>query len=205
MVAESGFLNGFPDGRDRGEDPRGGLVVDRHHDGGASRERRGLRRDLPAEEQGEKADDRRAEGQRDPREVDGEERNQHPLQHRGVADGHDLHHLPHAVGGHGRSAAEDGEPREPGHGKGLRRLAPLGPRVETPQGLGRHRERCLGRHRVRDGRHQAWIGVVRHGVQRYSHVSLAALPAASSSRRNSEAVSFPGSSSKVTRSVRLSG
>ncbi len=206
MGTKPGFLDRLADGRDSGEDPSGRFVVDRHHDGGAPRERRRCLRGTPAPQQGDETDDGGTEGQRDPREINGEECDQHPLQHSGAADRHDLNHLPHAIGGEGGTAAEDGEPGEPGNGKAPDWPAPLLARLEAPQRLGRHGERRLGRHRIgKDRRHRARISVVRHGVQRYSHVSLAALPAASSSRRSSEAVSFPGSSSKVTRSVRLSG
>ena len=67
----------------------------------------------PAAEEREEAEERAGEGQGDPREVDREQGDQHPLQDRRAADRHDLVHLVGAVGGQQQAAAEDEEARQP--------------------------------------------------------------------------------------------
>ena len=95
-----------------------------------------------------KPEERAGEGDRDPGEVDREQRDQHPLEDRRAADRHDLIHLVGAVGGQQQAAAEHEEPGEPraAASRMLQDGLALLRRRPAPQRLGRHVEVLFGRH-----------------------------------------------------------
>ena len=137
-AAEPGRLDGSPRHRlQRGENPGGRLVVDRHHHGGARREAWcGRGRSRGGASRASEAHERPREGECDPGEVDGEQRDQHPLQRGDAADRHDLVHLqaPQAV--RQRARRRTRRPREPGRRAAARkRLARLALR-ECPTATG---------------------------------------------------------------------
>jgi hypothetical protein len=167
MRAEARCFDRLADRLQRREGPRRRLVVDRHQHGGARvQSLRQRRKPVPTHEQGQKAEQAAGEGERDPREIEGEERQQHPLEHRRAADRHHLIHLACAVSREQRRTAEDEHPRQPRRagalGRGERTFLRLRP---VQQRLHRHLEPVLGRQTRFTQRRGERMGG-RQGVQR---------------------------------------
>ena len=111
MVAEARRFDRFVDRLERREGPRRLLVVDRHHHRGAvwqaSRAGPPARCSRPSSAKKPRSALVKASG--DPRKVDGEQGDKHPLQDGRAADRHHLIHLVGAEGGQQQAAAEDKE------------------------------------------------------------------------------------------------
>lgn len=139
-------LNGFADRGERAEGARGRFIVDRHDDGGAPRQpRRSHGRPHPGGQDRHESNHGAGEGERDPREIDGEQGQQQPLQQRRAADRHDAVHFPRAIDRQRRGAPEHHETRQPRRGMALLGQVRIeaGPALE---GLRRHGRGPLLRH-----------------------------------------------------------
>ena len=147
-ASQSGRVDGFPNGFDGGEGSCRLLVVDRHDDRRPARQCFGqCRRRRRPPEKSQEADESARARERDPREIDGEEGEQHPLQDGRAAHRHDLIHLVGTVGGQQQGASEDEEARKPGRVVRARgRRTPLLRLRPAPQRLGQHLEVLFRRH-----------------------------------------------------------
>src|SRR3954452_15274605 len=141
------------------------------------------------EDEPEKTDDARGEGNADPGKIADEEDEQRPFQRGHAAHFHDLVHFVSALDGWGQPAAEHRKPREPGaERKPGVAPGPARPAVEMRQALHPHLERRfrwhIGGRSV--GAQTCGHAHLVHAVHRYSQVSLTGLPPTSSNRRISE-------------------
>ena len=135
-----------------GEHPARCLIVDRHDDGGFLAQRRGQDRRRTLVQQQDEADDGAAKAQRNPGEVQQEQRQQRPLQCGDAANVDDAIHLVAAIGGQREAAAIDDQPRQPGRApKPRSRRGTHVMRVIFEETLRRHGQPVLGRGRRQGG------------------------------------------------------